>query len=59
MFFCFLFFFDRKNGASNHVVATAQIKFASEARPSQYIVPFGNTTSDSPLSMYQVSFDSL
>ena len=21
----------------------AQIKFASEARPSQYIIPFGNT----------------
>ena len=41
------------------MVATAQIKFASEARQSQYIVPFGNTTSDSPLSMYQVSFDSL
>ena len=31
-----------KNGASN-VVATAQMKFASETRPSQYIVPFGNT----------------
>ena len=25
------------------MVATAQIKFASEARPSQYIVPLGNT----------------
>ena len=25
------------------MVATAQMKFASEARPSQYIVPFGNT----------------
>ena len=24
-------------------VATAQMKFASEARPSQYIGPFGNT----------------
>ena len=34
--------FQQKNGASN-IVATAQMKFASEARPSQYIVPFGNT----------------
>ena len=25
------------------MVATAQMKFASEARPSQYIGPFGNT----------------
>ena len=25
------------------IVATAQMKFASEARPSQYISPFGNT----------------
>ena len=25
------------------MVATAQMKFASEARPSQYIVPLGNT----------------
>ena len=25
------------------MVATAQMKFASEARQSQYIVPFGNT----------------
>ena len=25
------------------MIATAQIKFPSEARPSQYIVPFGNT----------------
>ena len=25
------------------MVAAAQMKFASEARPSQYIVPFGNT----------------
>ena len=25
------------------MVAKAQIKFASEARPSQYIDPFGNT----------------
>ena len=37
-----LFFSTEKNGASN-IVATAQMKFASEARPSQYIVPFGNT----------------
>ena len=36
------FFFQQKNGASN-MVATAQMKFASEARPSQYIGPFGNT----------------
>ena len=37
-------FFSTENGASN-IVATAQMKFAevSEARPSQYIVPFGNT----------------
>ena len=34
--------FSTENGASN-IVATAQMKFASEARPSQYIVPFGNT----------------
>ena len=34
--------FQQKNAASN-IVATAQMKFASEARPSQYIVPFGNT----------------
>ena len=25
------------------MIAAAQMKFASEARPSQYIVPFGNT----------------
>ena len=25
------------------MIAIAQMKFASEARPSQYIVPFGNT----------------
>ena len=25
------------------IVSTAQMKFASEARPSQYIGPFGNT----------------
>ena len=41
MLFFFFFFFQQKNGASN-IVATAQMKFASEARPSQYIVPFGN-----------------
>ena len=35
-------FFRQKNGASN-TVATAQMKFASEARPSQYIGLFGNT----------------
>ena len=38
-------FFEQKNGASN-IVATAQMKFASEARPSQYIVPIGNTEPD-------------
>ena len=37
----FLFFL-QKNRASN-IVGTAQMKFASVARPSQYIVPFGNT----------------
>ena len=37
-FFVVFFRFNRKNGASN-VVATAQMKFASEARSSQYIVP--------------------
>ena len=38
------FFFQQKNGASNMlaIVATAQMKFASEARPSQYIGPFGS-----------------
>ena len=25
------------------MIATARMKFPSEARPSQYIVPFGNT----------------
>ena len=40
--FFFLFFIQQKNGASN-IIATAQMKFALEARPSQYIVPFGNT----------------
>ena len=40
--FWVVFFFQQKNGASN-IVATARIKIASEARPSQYIVPFGNT----------------
>ena len=37
-----MFFFQQKNGAPN-IVATAQMKFASEAIPSQYTVPFGNT----------------
>ena len=46
MFFFFFFFgggggVQQKNGASN-IVATTRMKFASEARPSQYIVPFGN-----------------
>ena len=34
--------FPHKNGAPN-VVAAAQMKFASEARPSHYTVLFGNT----------------
>ena len=43
MFFVVVcFFFQQKNVASN-IVANARMKFASEARPSQYIVPFGNT----------------
>ena len=37
-----MFIFQQKNEASN-IEATAQMKFASEARTSQYIVPFGNT----------------
>ena len=37
-----VFIFQQKNGASN-IVATAQMKFAPEARLIQYIVPFGNT----------------
>ena len=41
MFFVVVFF-QQKTGASN-IVAIARIKFASEARPSQYIIPFGNT----------------
>ena len=33
------------------IISTAQMKFASEARPSQYIGPFGNTeTTCMPLS---------
>ena len=55
-FFFFFFFwgggggFQQKNGASN-IVATAQMKFALEAGPSQYIGPFGNTEPTSmPLS---------
>ena len=35
------------------MIATARMKFASEDRPSQYIVPFGNTKSTCmPLSGY-------
>ena len=37
-----VFFFQQKTGASN-AVATTEMKFASEARQSQYIGPFGNT----------------
>ena len=36
-----MFFFSIENGASNKVAA--QMKFAPEARLSQYIVPFGHT----------------
>ena len=35
-------FFQQKNGASN-ITATAQMKFASEAGPNQYISPFGTS----------------
>ena len=41
-FFFIILIFGQKNGAPN-VIATARVKFASEARLSQYIVPFGNT----------------
>ena len=35
------------------MIATAQMKFASEARPGQYIVPIGNTEPTCmPLSGY-------
>ena len=37
---CVIFF--TRNEASN-IIATAELKVASEARPSQYIVPFRNT----------------
>ena len=37
-----VYFFQQKNGASN-IVATAQMKFASEVRPRESVVPFGNT----------------
>ena len=36
----YVFFFQQKNGASN-IVATAHMKFASEARLSQYITATG------------------
>ena len=39
---CVCVCFQQKYGASN-IIATAQMKFASEAIPSPYIVPFGNT----------------
>ena len=46
-FRCVCFFFNRKKWSIKYgsycIVATAQMKFASEARPSQYIGPFGNT----------------
>ena len=52
MFFVVVFVVFQKNGASN-IVATAQMKFASKARPSRYIVPFGNTEPTCmPLSGY-------
>ena len=44
---CFVCFFSREKWSIKYgsycIVATAQMKFASEARPSQYIGPFGNT----------------
>ena len=50
-------FFQQKNEASN-IVATAQMKFASGARPSQYIVPFGNTEPTCmPLSGHFMDFE--
>ena len=52
-----MFFFQQKNGASN-IVATAQMKFASEARPSQYIVPFGKTEPTClPISGHLMDFE--
>ena len=45
-FRCVVFFSTEKwsiKYGSYCIVATAQMKFASEARPSQYIGPFGNT----------------
>ena len=41
MFFVVVFFPTEK--WTSNIVANARMKFASEARPSQYIVPFGNT----------------
>ena len=42
-----MFFFSTEKWSIKYgsycIVATAQMKFASEARPSQYIGPFGNT----------------
>ena len=38
----FFFFFSTEKWCIN-IGATAQMKFASEARPSKYIVPFANT----------------
>ena len=48
LFFFFFFFFWGGGGVqqrkrTSNIVATARMKSASEARPSQYIVPFGNT----------------
>ena len=45
-FRCVFFFSTEKwsiKYGSYCIVATAQMKFASEARPGQYIGPFGNT----------------
>ena len=40
------------------MVATAQMKFASEARPSQHIDPFGNTElTCMPLSGYFMNIE--
>ena len=48
LFFVVVFFFQQKNGESN-IVATVQMKSASEARPSQYI---GNTEPTSIWTLY-------
>ena len=40
------------------MIATARMKSASEARPSQYIVPFGNTDQTCmPLSVHFINIE--